>query len=81
MLSRHVHDTSRSPCLLQAWPILEGQTSPTPLLQDVIDLMSEIATDAVLEGGGGAADFRTSGGGRGKAVSRPGDVTSHPRRA
>lgn len=36
--------------------------------------MSEIATDAVLEGGGGAADFRTSGGGRGKAVSRPGYV-------
>jgi hypothetical protein len=45
-----------------------GQTSRTPLLQDVIDLMSEIATDAVLEGGGGAADFRASGGGRGKAV-------------
>ena len=30
--------------------------------------MCEIATDAVLEGGGGPADFRTSGSGRGKAV-------------
>ena len=61
--------------------MVTDQTSARLLLQDVIDLMSEIATDAVLEGGGGPADFRTSGGGRGKAVSRPGHVTLYSRRA
>jgi hypothetical protein len=43
--------------------------TPQWLLQDVIDLSREIATDTVLEGGGGVQDFRGSGSGRSKAVS------------